>query len=28
VLLVRLLSTFGPDFHEARRWIRDHCGTL
>jgi len=23
VLLVRLLSAFGPVFHEARRWIRD-----
>jgi urease accessory protein len=28
VLLVRLLSTFGPDFHDARRWIRDRCGAL
>ncbi len=28
VLLVRLLSTFGPDFHAARRRIRDYCGTL
>ena len=28
VLLVRLLSTLGPEFHEARRWVRVHCGTL
>jgi urease accessory protein len=28
VLLVRLLSTSGPDFHDARRWIRDRCGAL
>jgi urease accessory protein len=28
VLLVRLLSTLGPEFHEARGWVRVHCGTL
>lgn len=28
VLLVRLLSAFGPPFHEARRWIRDHSANL
>ncbi len=28
VLLVRLLSAFGPAFHEARRWIRDRSASL
>ncbi len=28
VLLVRLLSAYGPAFHEARRWIKDRSGTL
>jgi urease accessory protein UreH len=28
VLLVRLLSAFGPGFHEARRWIRDRSASL
>ena len=27
-LLVRLMSKFGPAFHEARRWIRDRNGAL
>ena len=27
-LLVRLLSPFGPAFHEARRWIRDRSEAL
>jgi len=28
VLLVRLLGAFGPAFHEARRWVRDHSASL
>jgi urease accessory protein len=28
VLLVRLLSAFGPRFHEARRWIRNWSANL
>ena len=28
LLLVRLLSEFGPGFHEARRWIRDRSASL
>ena len=28
VLLVRLLSAFGPAFHAARRWIGDRCASL
>ncbi len=28
VLLVRLLSAYGPAFHEARRWIRDRSASL
>ena len=28
LLLVRLLSTSGPAFHETRRWLRDHSASL